>query len=76
MRPNPDDRSDNVNRIQRNIDMTIDNIQRANNLIAETSDRKLKQTLKDKNERREQALDGMRHEIKDEAVNAENNRQS
>jgi small acid-soluble spore protein (thioredoxin-like protein) len=74
MKPNPDNRDDNVERIQNNIDMTIDNIHRANEMIEKTSDQKMKQTLKDKNERRMDALDGMRHEIKDEA-NASKNRE-
>ncbi len=68
MKPNPDDRRDNVDRIQRNIDMTIENMERADEMIATTSDHKMKQVLKDKNQRREQALEGMRHEIKEEAA--------
>lgn len=73
MKPNPDDRRDNAERIQRNIDMTIDNISRANDVIVDTPDQKLRQTLKEKNERREQALEGMRREIKDEARASKNN---
>lgn len=76
MKANPDDRGDNVGRIQRNIDMTLDNIQRANDLIVETPDHKLRQTLKSKNERREKALESMRREIKDEADAAKNRYQS
>lgn len=72
MKHNPDDRRDNADRIQRNIDMTIDNMRRADEVIASTSDKKLKQDLTDKNKRREVALNGMRHEIKDEADAAEN----
>lgn len=75
MKPNPDDRRDNVDRIQRNIDMTVGNIRRADDLIATTSDKNMKQTLNEKNRRREQALEGMRHEIKDEAKAAENDYQ-
>lgn len=67
MKPNPDNRADNVEKIQHNIDMTIDNIHRADKMIEETSDQKMKQALKDKNERRMDALNGMRHEIQDEA---------
>ena len=66
-RPNPDDRKDNVPRIQKNIDMTIHNIEAAEDMIAKTSDGKMKKTLSEKNERRRDALDGMRHEIRDEA---------
>ena len=73
MKPNPDNRANNVDRIQHNIDMTIENIHRANEMIEKTSDQKVKQTLKDKNERRMEALSGMRDEIKDEA-NAANTR--
>lgn len=72
MKPNPDNRADNVERIQHNIDMTIDNIHRANDMIEKTSDQKTKQDLKAKNERRMDALDGMWHEIKDEANAAKN----
>ena len=67
MKPNPDNRADNVERIQRNIDMTMDNIHRANEMIEKTSDQKMKQALNAKNQRRMDALEGMRHEIKDEA---------
>ena len=63
----PDDRRDNVDKIQRNIDMTIHNMELADELISKTSDLKIKKDLGDKNARREQALSGMRHEIKDEA---------
>jgi small acid-soluble spore protein (thioredoxin-like protein) len=70
-KPKPDDRGDNVDRIQRNIDMTIQNIQAAEEMIANTPDEKSKQDLKAKNERRMQALDGMRQEIKDEAEDKE-----
>jgi len=63
----PDDRSDNVKKIKRNIDMTIHNMEMADELIKETDNPKTKQELKEKNERRRDALSGMRHEIKDEA---------
>lgn len=68
----PDNRKDNVERIQKNIDMTIHNIEAAEDMIAQTSDAKTKQDLQSKNERRRQALDGMRKEIKDEATDREN----
>jgi len=66
-RPNPDNREDNVERIQKNINYTIKNMEAAEEMIAETSDEKMKKTLSGKNERRRQALDGMRSEIRDEA---------
>lgn len=66
-RPNPDDRSDNVERLQKNINTTIRNMEAADEMIAETPDAKMKQTLKEKNERRRDALSGFRQEIGDEA---------
>lgn len=67
MRNNPDDRSDNVERIQEHIDMTIRNMEEAEEMIEKTDNPKTKEELAAKNERRRQALAGMRHEIKDEA---------
>lgn len=76
MKRNPDDRSDNVEKIERNIGHTIQNIEMAEELISRTSDRKLKKELSAKNERREKALDAMRHEIRDEALDREKGRDS
>ena len=67
MQSKPDNRKDNVEKIQRNIDMTIHNMELADDMIAKTSDQKTKKDLTEKNDRREQALGGMRHEIRDEA---------
>lgn len=67
MKHNPDNRDDNVEHIQQNIDATIRNIHRADEMIDKTSDEKMKKELSEKNRRREHALAGMRHEIKDEA---------
>lgn len=72
MRNKPDDRRDNVDRIQYNIDKTIQNCELADEMIAQTSDTNMKQTLEEKNKRRESALNNMRCEIKDEAVDKEN----
>jgi len=66
-RPNPDDRRDNVERLQKNIDTTIRNMEAADEMIAKTSDGKSKEELRKKNERRKQSLDGFRREIRDEA---------
>jgi small acid-soluble spore protein (thioredoxin-like protein) len=71
MKNKPDDRRDNVNRIQYNIDKTILNCELADEMIAKTDDSKMKQTLEEKNERREEALEAMRKEIKDEALDKE-----
>ncbi len=67
-KPKPDDRSDNVERIQDNITMTIQNIHRADEMIKKTSDSKMKKELEEKNKRRQDALKGMRSEIRDEAL--------
>lgn len=67
MKPKPDDRRDNVKRIQRNINRTIQNMEAADEMIAKTDDPKMKKALTEKNERRRASLDGMRHEIRDEA---------
>lgn len=67
MKSKPDDRRDNVDRIQENIDNTIRNMNLADEVIEETDDEKIRKDLSAKNERREEALDSMRKEIKDEA---------
>ena len=66
-KPKPDDRSDNAARIQKNINMTIHNMEAAEEMIAKTSDPKTKKALMEKNERRRQALKGMRKEMRDES---------
>lgn len=73
MNPKPDDRRDNVEKIQKNINMTIHNMELADELIEKTSDDKVKKYLDEKNGRRKQALEGMKHEIKDEAKHREEN---
>ena len=72
MRNKPDDRRDNVDKIQYNIDKTIENVRGTEELIEKTDDKRTKKTLTEKNERREEALDGMRKEIRDEAISKEN----
>jgi len=67
MKNHPDDRRDNVERIQNNIDNTLQNIEAAEEMIATTPDRKTKKNLEEKNSRRNEALDSMRQEIQDEA---------
>ncbi len=65
-KPKPDNRADNVQRIQKNLNHTIQNIEAADEMIAETSDEKMKKTLEEKNDRRRAALGGMRNEMRDE----------
>lgn len=72
MKNKPDDRRDNVDKIQRNITNTIQNFHLAEEAIEETSDEKMRKTLEQKNERREEAINGMKTEMKDEARAKEN----
>lgn len=72
MKNKPDDRRDNVDRIEENIGHTIQNIEKAEEMIQITDDQKTKETLMEKNKRREEALNGMREEIRDEAIDKEN----
>jgi small acid-soluble spore protein (thioredoxin-like protein) len=72
MKNKPDDRRDNVERIQFNISNTIQNIELAEEMIVKTDDEKTKEDLTEKNKRRKEALHGMREEIRDEAIDREN----
>lgn len=64
----PDDRSDNVERLQNNIDNTLKNMDRAEETLDKCSNPQQKRELEAKNQRRAQALDGFRNEIRDEAA--------
>ncbi|MEL7647849.1 MAG: small acid-soluble spore protein Tlp [Sedimentibacter sp.] len=70
--PKPDDRRDNVDRIQNNIDNTIANYRETKDLIKNVENSKDRQDLIAKNQRREQAVKGMREEIRDEAIDKKN----
>ncbi|WP_097148706.1 small acid-soluble spore protein Tlp [Ureibacillus acetophenoni] len=65
-KPNPDDRSDNVEKLQAMIQNTEDKIHKAE-IAMEFSGENQQQQIKEKNERREKAIQGFREEIKDEA---------
>jgi len=67
-RPKPDDRRDNVEKIEYNIGKTIQNMEAAEEIIEKTDNDKMKKDLIEKNKRREEALQGMREEIRDEAL--------
>jgi small acid-soluble spore protein (thioredoxin-like protein) len=71
MKSKPDDRTDNVDKIQRNIDNTIENFRKAEESLEETDSETSRKQIIDKNHRREEALDGMRSEIRDEAKDKE-----
>lgn len=72
MKNKPDDRTNNAARIQHNISNTIENIHLADEMIEETSDDNTKRSLEEKNKRREDALKGMKSEMKDETIAREN----
>lgn len=71
-KPKPDDRRDNVNKIQSNINNTIVNYRKTEELINNVDDNKQIRELEDKNKRREQSLKNMKKEIKDEAIDKRN----
>lgn len=68
MKHKPDDRRDNVEQIQQHIDDTIQNIEAAEEMIDVTDNPRTRSDLEKKNQRREKALDSMRQEIRDEAL--------
>jgi small acid-soluble spore protein (thioredoxin-like protein) len=67
LKHNPDNRDDNVDKIQRSIDDTVRNIRETDKVIRATSNSKTREELSAKNDRRADALDAFRSEIKDEA---------
>lgn len=68
----PDDRRDNVEKIQYNINHTISNYRETKDMIQATDDEKMKEELIKKNKRRLESIKGMREEIKDEAAHRDN----
>ena len=67
--PNPDDRSDNVEKLQRNIEHTQANMREARETMRAYGDQmneKDRENIIEKNERRREAIKGFREEIKDE----------
>ena len=66
----PDDRSDNVKKQQKIVQNTIENLEEAEDYLNEHADELAPQeseNIRKKNERRRQAIAGLRNEIKDEA---------
>ncbi|WP_421384991.1 small acid-soluble spore protein Tlp [Bacillus salacetis] len=72
-RPNPDDRSDNVEKLQSKVFHTIQNMERAEESLAYTDSEEQKQAIEAKNERRRESIDAFRSELKDEAAYQRNN---
>jgi small acid-soluble spore protein (thioredoxin-like protein) len=70
-KPNPDDRSDNVEKLQDMVQNTIDNIDKAEETMVNASSDE-KQMIQQKNKRREAAIQSFREEIQDESADREN----
>ena len=71
MKNKPDDRRDNVEKLQEHITNTIQNIELAEETMSNASSSQMKDQIAAKNKRREQALSNMRQEIRDEATDQE-----
>ncbi|HZH58281.1 MAG TPA: small acid-soluble spore protein Tlp [Metabacillus sp.] len=70
-RPNPDDRSDNVEKLQSMVQNTIENIEEAQDSMQFASPEE-RERIEAKNLRREESINALRNEIKDEAQAREN----
>ncbi|HSU79310.1 MAG TPA: small acid-soluble spore protein Tlp [Candidatus Angelobacter sp.] len=68
-KPNPDDRSDNVEKLQEMVQNTIENMEEAEETLNGNVDGTDREAVQAKNARREEAIEGMRREIVDEARN-------
>ncbi|RKQ37578.1 small acid-soluble spore protein Tlp [Oceanobacillus halophilus] len=66
--PKPDDRSDNVEKLQNMVQDTIQNMEKAEETMEHSHGNDREQIMA-KNKRREEAIQGMREEIKDESQN-------
>jgi small acid-soluble spore protein (thioredoxin-like protein) len=66
-KPKPDDRSDNVEKLQSMIQNTIQNMEEAEESLEFANDDTHRAQIEAKNQRRRESIDSMRAEIKDEA---------
>jgi small acid-soluble spore protein (thioredoxin-like protein) len=66
-KPKPDDRSDNVEKLQEMICNTIENMEEAEESLSFTDSEEQRQMIQAKNERRRESIDSFRAEVKDEA---------
>lgn len=71
-KPNADDRSDNVEKLQSMIQHTIRNMEEAEESMEFANDDTHRAQIEAKNERRRESIDAMRAEIKDEAHAGDN----
>jgi small acid-soluble spore protein (thioredoxin-like protein) len=65
-KPKPDDRSDNVEKLQSMIHDTIENIEAAEDSLQFTDSSTQREQIEAKNERRRESIESFRSEIKDE----------
>lgn len=70
-KPKPDDRSDNVEKLQDMIQNTEENINEANATMEFAAEHEV-QNIKAKNKRREKSIDAMKSEVQDETQAREN----
>lgn len=70
-KPNPDDRSDNVEKLQDMVQNTIENIDKAEETLLNASSDE-KEMIQQKNKRREVAIQSFKEEIQDESSDREN----
>nr|WP_077621867.1 small acid-soluble spore protein Tlp [Sediminibacillus massiliensis] len=63
--PNPDNREDNVEKLQEMVQNTIENLEASHDTMKFASGEE-KEQIKAKNARREESIRGLRQEIKDE----------
>ncbi|ALC90341.1 small acid-soluble spore protein Tlp [Bacillus sp. FJAT-18017] len=66
-KPKPDDRSDNVEKLQQMIHNTIENMEAAEETAAVSDSSETRRQVEEKNARRRESLDALRAEVKDEA---------
>ncbi|RWZ60902.1 small acid-soluble spore protein Tlp [Halobacillus fulvus] len=64
--PNPDNRADNVDRLQEKVVDTIENIEASHESLAFATEEE-KRNIEKKNKHRNESIRAMREEIKDEA---------
>lgn len=66
-KPKPDDRSDNVDKLQEQVVNTIENLEASHDTLQnEDLPAEQRQKILEKNKRREHSIEGKRDEIKDE----------
>ncbi|WP_102275656.1 small acid-soluble spore protein Tlp [Cytobacillus massiliigabonensis] len=70
-KPKPDDRSDNVEKLETMVQNTIENINKAEETLA-FSNAEDRARVEAKNERRKESIDAMRSEIEDESQARQN----